>query len=88
MSVLNGGLVNAKSITTDTEFVDEFCDSITPNEWQIISTLAVMGRPVVRVTELVCLVAEIRTVPSYPLRPDHPMNPASRYAEPALAVGS
>jgi len=88
MSVLNGGLVKAKSITTDTEFIDEFCAGISDEEWRIVATLAQLGRPVVRVTELVVLIGEIRSVPSYPLPPEHPLNPASRYTEPTVSVAS
>ncbi|MCV7065634.1 hypothetical protein H7H51_07730 [Mycolicibacterium farcinogenes] len=77
MSLLNGGLVKAKGITTDTEFVDRFIANITPAEWRILEQLPPIGRA----TELVAIVAEVRTLPRYPLPAEHPLNPASRYAE-------
>ena len=75
MTVLNGGLPKAKTITTDTEFVDRFVANIAPSEWHILAQLP----PVGRITELVAVVAEVRTLPRYPLTAEHPLNPASRY---------
>lgn len=77
MSLLNGGLVKAKHIRTMDDFVDQFVLGITDQEWQICAVLG--GRP--DLISLISQVAAIRSAPEYPLPPDHPLNPASRYAE-------
>lgn len=79
MTPLNGGLPQAKTITTDTEFINRFVTNITPPEWHILAQLP----PVGRYTELVAVVAEVRTLPRYPLPVEHPLNPASRYTKAA-----
>lgn len=75
MTVLNGGLTRAKGIAEMSDFIDEFIDHITPDEWLVLAFLP----NITHVTELVAVVAEIRSAPDYPLPPEHPLNPASRY---------
>jgi hypothetical protein len=76
MSLLNGGTGKKTAHMTDLEYITEiFIPSITPQEWYVVSLL-----PFIRtVTELVVVVCEIRQAPKWPLPPDHPLNPASRY---------
>ncbi|SCX34486.1 hypothetical protein [Mycolicibacterium fluoranthenivorans] len=77
MTLLNGGLAKAKNIQTMGEFADQFILGITDEEWRICAALG----GAVDIISLIALVAAIRTAPDYPLPPDHPLNPASRYAE-------
>lgn len=58
------------------EFLEEFLSMVTPAEWQILALLPECRH----FTELVSIVCEIRSTPYYPLPPQHPLNPAERFA--------
>lgn len=74
MSLLNGGLVKAKGLSGE-DLDWEFIAGITRDEWEIVG--AFLGSP--DRIGLIAAVADLRCAPVYPLPPEHPLNPASRY---------
>ena len=76
MSALKGGLARAKGLTGD-ELDWSFISGISRDEWEVVG--AFIGTPD-RIT-LISAIADLRCAPVYPLGPEHPLNPASRYAE-------
>lgn len=74
MTALLGGLPK-KATESMPDFIAEFIDHVTPDEWR---TLRYMPK-VRHVTELVTVVVAIRKQMEWPLPYDNPLNPASRY---------
>lgn len=78
--MLNGGLPG--KFTPDTpmdEFVFAFVNGISRAEWEFVHQ--VFGSP--DVITVITAVTTFRATRKYPLPPDHPLNPASRFTESA-----
>lgn len=78
--MLNGGLPG--KVTADTpmpDFIEAFVARISRAEWDVVHQL--FGSP--DAITVITAVSTIRSTTKYPLPPDHPLNPASRYAEAA-----
>lgn len=67
MSILSK--VAGKAIDTTEDFLQEFCDSITREEWAILAQLP----PMQRVTSLVAAVADLRRELAFELPAGHPL---------------
>lgn len=67
MSLLNGGFPTTPATLDD--FIQECVDRITDDEWRILAQLP----PVKHVTELLSVVAEIRSAATQELPTDHPL---------------
>lgn len=78
MSMLNGGLARAKGLHGE-DLDWSFIDSISRDEWSIVTEY--LGNP--DRVRTIAFVTALRATPRYPLPADHPLNPASRYAESA-----
>lgn len=74
MTALLGGLPKKANESIE-DFVAEFIDHITPEEWRTVACLPKLRH----VTELVTVVVAIRKQAEWPLPYDHPLNPAARY---------
>lgn len=74
MSALKGGLARAKGLHGE-DLDWSFIAGISRDEWEIVG--AFIGTP--DRIGLIAAIADLRCAPVYPLGPEHPLNPASRY---------
>lgn len=78
MSLLNGGLTQAKQITgmSHAQFVDHFLAHITKSERTVLRQLPPAQTP----EQLACMVLAIRSAFRRPLPPGHPLGRAEELA--------
>lgn len=76
-SILNGGSGKRSVVgMTDKQYLaDVFLPGVTDYEWTLLSIMGVG----LRITSVVSGIVAIREESAYPLHPEHPLNPASRY---------
>lgn len=76
--MLHGGLPGKITAATPMpDFVEAFVSRISRLEWEFVHQ--VFGTP--DYITVITAVTRFRSTPKYPLPLDHPLNPASRFAE-------